>query len=226
MKKAVCLVVWIVFVFLCGCSWQLPDVNDPSYKYLYQETETVGEAAVQVTSSEAEESDTVVTVPSNPETTVPVYEENSTEGYTQEVPDEQDTTIAYEPSTEATETTTRVSLDISMPEKNGAMYTDSSSQNRFIEIVNKEKGIDKRLLVAVYSMPDTGQNYVFEFYTEKERTADQLRRVYLIDSSGSIVSVSATDSSERVGMGTIENWFSMNVLIKELIFPAISESIN
>lgn len=218
MKKTLYLCLILVMTLLCGCSWQLPDVNDPSYKYLYRETELPGDSAIQIPvadntfSQQETSSDTV---------------ENSTEmPYSEEESSASEVGSAEPPVSEiVTEGSGEIDLSIVMPQQNGSMYTDSSADNKFIIIVNEEKGINKELLVAVYSLPDTGQNYVFEFYTVSGRTVNDLRRVYLIDENGKIVSVSAVNSSERVGIGSVENWFSMNVLIKEVIFPAISESI-
>lgn len=218
MKKTLYLCLILVMTLLCGCTWQLPDVNDPSYKYLYRETELPGDSAIQIPvadntfSQQETSSDTV---------------ENSTEmPYSEEESSASEVGSAEPPVSEiVTEGSGEIDLSIVMPQQNGSMYTDSSADNKFIIIVNEDKGINKELLVAVYSLPDTGQNYVFEFYTVSGRTVNDLRRVYLIDENGKIVSVSAVNSSERVGIGSVENWFSMNVLIKEVIFPAISESI-
>ncbi len=222
MKRIAVLLLVAAMLFLCGCSWQLPDVNDPSYKYLYQESEPSGDSAVQIMGAESTTAQQQETVASELFTEEPYSGEESSvsESDTAEAASEEIT------SSESAGFSENVDLSISMPQQNGSMYTDSASDNKFIVIVHEQKKISKDLLVAVFSLPDTGQNYVFEFYNATGRTADDLRRVYLIDSNGDIVSISAVDNSEREGIGTVENWFSMNVLIKEVIFPAISESIS
>lgn len=169
-----------------------------------------------------------------PEMTVTESEEISshdiTENVTASQPTENEedkkTTLSQE-ETEFTANTslTEVDLSISMPEKNGIMVTDSSDGNEYIKIVYRERDIDPALLVAVFSVPESGQNYVIEFYDEEGRTVDDIRRVYLIDSDGDIVSVSAVLSSEKENISSVENWFSMNVLIKEIIYPAVKDEI-
>lgn len=118
-----------------------------------------------------------------------------------------------------------ITLDISMPEKNGTMMTDCDKDNKYIKIVCKKRGIDSGLLVAVFSVPESGQNYVFEYKDEDGRTADDIRRVYLIDSNGKITGVAAVSASEKENISAVENWFCMNVLIKEVIYPAIKDKI-
>ncbi len=154
------------------------------------------------------------------ENTVTVQETSFAEENTgaQEVTSTEEKTTVQQPSDE-------IELSISMPDKNGTMVTDKNSENEFIRIVNKEKGIAAELLVAVYSVPESGQNYVFEFYDENDFSSENIRRVYLIDMSGNITSVTATESSERENISPVENWFCMNVLIKEIIYPAVSEGV-
>ncbi len=132
-------------------------------------------------------------------------------------------TVRAEETTAVQQSSGEVELSISMPEKNGTMMTDKDSDNKFIRIVNKEKGIDAGLLLAVYSVPESGQNYVFEFYDAEDFSAEKIRRVYLIDSFGDITSVAAAESSEKENISPVENWFCMNVLIKEIIYPAVTE---
>ena len=76
-------------------------------------------------------------------------------------------------------------------------------------------------------MEATGVAGIFEFSASgtENRTADNIRRVYLIDSSGKITYVSAASSSEAENVSVVENWFNMNVLIKGMIFPAIEDQL-
>ena len=119
-----------------------------------------------------------------------------------------------------------VDLSIELPSANGKMEVDSSRGNKFTVIVSDERKIDAAYLVAVYSIPDSGQNYVFEFSSKTGRTADDLRRVYLIDANGKITGVAAKNASEKENVSSVENWFCMNVLIKKLIFPAVENEFN
>ncbi len=130
-------------------------------------------------------------------------------------------------SAESAETTesamTEIDLTIEMPDKNGTMVVDTSSDNKFVKEVNKSRKIGSDKLVAVYSVPESGQNYVFEFMDAKGRKVDDLRRVYLLDENCKITGVAASSSTEKEGISSVENWFCMNVLIKEMIFPAVAE---
>lgn len=121
---------------------------------------------------------------------------------------------------------TNVDLSIELPSANGKMEVDTSRGNKFTVIVSDERKIDAAYLVAVYSVPDSGQNYVFEFSSKTGRSADDLRRVYLIDANGKITGVAAKNASEKENVSSVENWFCMNVLIKKLIFPAVENEFN
>lgn len=204
-----------------GAASSIQDENISSDIYDSTEESTDGDGENEVTSEE-------------PEMTVPESEMTSSDNVTEKVTVPQSTekeedkkTTLSQKETEVTSSAslTEVDLSISMPVKNGTMLTDSSADNKFIMIVNKKRNIEPDLLAAVFSVPESGQNYVFEFYDEDGRTVDDIRRVYLIDSDGDIVSVSAVLSSEKENISSVENWFSMNVLIKEIIYPAVKDEI-
>lgn len=112
--------------------------------------------------------------------------------------------------------------------KEGELLVDSSAENRFIRIVlDQDKELKPALLTAIYTLPDKGQNYVLEWngQTDKDgkiiRSADTIRRCYLIDKEGKIDSVAATDEKERVNISRTENAVSMNTLIKKILIPAV-----
>lgn len=199
MKKVMFVFFVIIFVLMSGgCKRE----------YVYQPVTT--DAAVQESTTEEAVTQAIVQQPAVTETTVEI----STEVETTEVQ-----------STEAASESlyTEVDLSIEMPDKNGTMEVDPSSENKFIKAVNKERNIGSDRLVAVYAVPESGQNYVFEFKDAKGREADDLKKVYLLDDSCKITGVASTASGEREGISSVENWFCMNVLIKEIIFPAVSE---
>lgn len=223
MRKQVVIALFLVLLLTSGCV-ALPSSGAEPYEYNYRESsvsdaEDTSEALSESETQSETESEELSTAAENNSTTVPeVSSEKLSENQTEP---RSETQAQTNDETKQTE----VDLNISMPEKNGTMVTDTAADNKFIEIVASDKGIDKKLLVAVYAVPESGQNYVFEFYDEKSREADDIRRVYLIDENGKITGVAAADSSERVGIGSMENWFSMNVLIKEVIYPAVKDSI-
>ena len=93
----------------------------------------------------------------------------------------------------------------------------------FIRAVSEKRGLNVNVLATVYAVPESGQNYVFEFKDASSRTADDLRRVYLLSADGAIKSVAAADNAERENVSPTENWFCMNVLVKKMIFPEIQD---
>ncbi len=166
-----------------------------------------------------------------PETTAAATEPETETAATQ--PSAENSTIqtseAVQSTEKASESSTAASKDVDLsivlPSANGDMEVDTSPGNKFIAIVNNERQIDTSYLAAVYSVPDSGQNYVFEFSSSTGRTADDLRRVYLIDTNGKITGVAAKNASEKENVSSVENWFCMNVLIKKLVFPAVENEL-
>jgi len=170
--------------------------------------------------TEAEDSASVI------DDVIGVSDETTTEETTAEKTTEEAKTTQAETTTEeATDEPeiTEVDLSITLPEKNGSMYVDKDDSNKFTAAVVSARKIDASLLVAVYSLPESGQNYVFEFSSANKFTAENIRRVYLLDGKCNITGVAASKASESEKLSSTENWFCMNVLIKGVIFPAIKE---
>ncbi len=73
-----------------------------------------------------------------------------------------------------------------IPNKNGDNYLSDDPNNEFIDLVADTYNVDKKALVAIYSVPDTGTNYVLEFKASGlinktyEKSPDNLKRVYHI----------------------------------------------
>ena len=134
----------------------------------------------------------------------------------------QETTAPPEAAEQPADT---VTLPIALPAANGEMQVSTSPDNPFIRAVSESRGRDVSLLAAVYSVPASGQNYVFEFTGADARTADDLRRVYLLSDDAEIRSVAASSAAERERISLTENWFCMNVLIKGVIFPSVQEKM-
>lgn len=226
MKKVLLISVLICTVLLGACSFGFDGpVKHPEYNYEYNTT-SAEETLVPGQETTVPVQETLPSSPGEPEVTVT---QPPSAVVTETEPEAgQETT---KPSSQAENTTAasvvipEVDLSISMPEKNGTMVTDNASSNKFIQIVHKNRKISTDMLVAVFSVPESGQNYVFEYKTAESKEADNIRRVYLIDSKGNITGVAAADGSEKENVTSIENWFCMNVLIKEIIYPAIEDDI-
>lgn len=232
MKKSFLLIVFALIFVFGGC---MINVAIPELTTLTSDTEPFASDDVSLTVEEQSTLFLEATTDNIFEST-DFFETSTDEEITTEEVSSEEVSATAENSSDNEKTTrnepttqkqsiTQVDLSIEMPEQNGTMQTDSSSDNKFIAIVKNERKIKTDLLVAVFSLPDTGQNYVFEFRDEKGRSADDIRRVYLIDKKGNITSVAAADAKEKENISSIENWFCMNVLIKEVIYPAIEGSI-
>ena len=72
-----------------------------------------------------------------------------------------------------------------IPDKNGENYLSDDPNNEFIDLIADTYNVDKNALVAIYSVPDSGTNYVLQFkkgILDKtyEKSPDNLYRVYHI----------------------------------------------
>lgn len=245
MKKAFLAAVLVSVILLTACNVNIngDELSTTQMNPGEESTSSLPDESVPQTAETTEEvTEYLTTEPESitvtEDTTVSYEQEgttvNNAEGTSAEKPSENEVTTRKpdvekttrrEPESTTASPMTEVDLSISMPERNGTMETDTSPRNKYIMIVNKNRDIDTSLLAAVYSVPESGQNYVIEFYDDEGRDADDIRRVYLIDSDGKIVSVTAVSAKEKENLSSVENWFSMNVLIKEVIYPAIKDEI-
>lgn len=72
-----------------------------------------------------------------------------------------------------------------IPDANGENFLSDSANNEFIKLVSQKFGVDSKSLVAIYSVPDTGTNYVLQFKksligSTYKKSPDDLERVYHI----------------------------------------------
>lgn len=72
-----------------------------------------------------------------------------------------------------------------IPDKNGDNYLSDDPNNEFIDLIADKYNVDKAALVAIYSVPDSGTNYVLQFKESREqkeyvKSPDNLDRVYHI----------------------------------------------
>lgn len=74
-----------------------------------------------------------------------------------------------------------------LPDKNGENFLSDKANNEFIRLIANEYNLDPASLVAIYSVPDSGTNYVLEFGNtgtllkkEYEKSADNLKKIYHI----------------------------------------------
>ena len=70
-----------------------------------------------------------------------------------------------------------------IPDKNGENKLSDKSDNLYITLIAQRFNVDPASLVAIYSEPDTGTNYVLQFkksFGKYEKSVDNLQRVYHI----------------------------------------------
>lgn len=74
---------------------------------------------------------------------------------------------------------------------NGENLLSDHCDNEFIKLVSDTYAVDPDLLVAIYSVPDSGTNFVLQFNGDKKRgefvkSPDTLEKVYQIDAQRNI----------------------------------------
>lgn len=95
-----------------------------------------------------------------------------------------DGTISLDDVIEALEKASNVG-GVVIPDANGENYLSDSANNEFIKLISQKFGVDSKSLVAIYSVPDSGTNYVLQFKksligSTYKKSPDNLERVYHI----------------------------------------------
>ena len=97
-----------------------------------------------------------------------------------------DGVISVEDAVLALKTATQVEVGgVVIPDKNGENYLTDDKNNEFIKLIANTYNLDPASLVAIYSEPDTGTNYVLRFKksligNNYEKSVDNLQYVYHI----------------------------------------------
>lgn len=105
--------------------------------------------------------------------------------------------------------------------KNGENVLSDHYENEFIKSVSSRYGVDSDLLVAIYSVPDTGNNFVLQFNGKKDssgsivKSPDTLEKVYQIDKDRNVKIATGTQSG-NVGVSYAEGIFCFN-MVKTLV---------
>lgn len=100
---------------------------------------------------------------------------------------------------------------------NGDNVLSDHFENRYIKQISRDYGVDSDLLVAIYSEPDTGNNFVLEFNGKKDssgsviKSPDTLAKVYLVDKNGG-VKIATGKESGNVGVSYAEGLLSMSMI--------------
>lgn len=100
---------------------------------------------------------------------------------------------------------------------NGDNVLSDHFENRYIKQISRDYGVDSDLLVAIYSEPDTGNNFVLEFNGKKDssgsviKSPDTLAKVYLVDKNGG-VKIATGKESGNVGVSYAEGLLSISMI--------------
>lgn len=93
--------------------------------------------------------------------------------------------------------------------KTGDNMISDSPKNEFIKLIVDTKGVDSEKLVAIYAVPDLGNNFVLEFSGKKDdngnivRSPKTLKRIYHISKERNItVATGKPTGNEGVDYGT------------------------
>ncbi len=111
--------------------------------------------------------------------------------------------------------------------KTGENQLSDHHNNKYIKLVSDKYKVDKGLLVAIYSEPDTGNNFVLEFSGKKNeegnviKSPDTLVKVYSIDKKQNIC-VATGKTTGNIGVSYGEGMLCFN-MIKTIVMPQYPE---
>ena len=111
--------------------------------------------------------------------------------------------------------------------KNGDNVLSDHHNNKYIKLVSEKFNVDKELLVAIYSEPDTGNNFVLEFSGKRNedgnviKSPDTLVKVYSIDKNKKIA-VATGKTTGNIGVSYAEGTLCFN-MIKTIVMPQYPE---
>ena len=93
--------------------------------------------------------------------------------------------------------------------KTGENQISASPDNKFIKLIVEEKGVNAERLVAIYAVPDLGNNFVLEFDNKRDddgniiRSPKTLKKIYHINKERNItVATGKPTGNEGVDYGT------------------------
>lgn len=100
---------------------------------------------------------------------------------------------------------------------NGENKLSDHFENKYIKKVSGKYNIDTDLLVAIYSEPNTGNNFVLQFKDKRDaegnvvKSPDNLEKVYHIDKKGNITIATGTEKG-NVGVSYGEGMMVFNMI--------------
>lgn len=106
-------------------------------------------------------------------------------------------------------------------DKTGENLISESSDNEFIALISVKYKVDSKALVAIYAVPDKGNNFVLQFkkvsLNKYGRSPDDLEKVYQVDKERNICIATKTG----IGCSGVSSAESILVfyMVKEIIMP-------
>lgn len=100
---------------------------------------------------------------------------------------------------------------------NGENVLSDHFENKYINQIARSYGVESDLLVAIYSEPDTGNNFVLEFNGQTDsdgnivKSPDTLAKVYQIDQNGG-VKIATGKETGNVGVSYAEGLFCISMI--------------
>lgn len=111
--------------------------------------------------------------------------------------------------------------------KTGDNHISDSPDNEFIKLIVEERKIDPELLVAIYAVPDLGNNFVLEFDDKRDENGEiikspkTLKRIYHINKERNItVATGKPTGNEGVDYGTSLMTY---YLVTDVVMPEFPE---
>ncbi len=111
--------------------------------------------------------------------------------------------------------------ELDSKQKNGDNVLSDSPDNEFISLVNSKYGVSPELLVAIYSVPDSGTNFVLQFKNTRDangnvvKSPDTLEKVYNI----------GKDRSVKIATGKMMGNVGVSYAESLLCFGIVTESV-
>ncbi len=111
--------------------------------------------------------------------------------------------------------------------KTGDNHISDSPDNEFIKLIVEKRKIDPELLVAIYAVPDLGNNFVLEFDDKRDENGEiikspkTLKRIYHINKERNItVATGKPTGNEGVDYGTSLMTY---YLVTDVVMPEFPE---
>lgn len=139
-------------------------------------------------------------------------------GTTNKVEEAGDNVVTTDSETNNSETTKNQAIEYyEQLSPNGDNILSDNFENEYIKLISDKYDVDPDLLVAIYSTPDTGNNFVLQFSGKKHlngnyvKSPDELVKVYQIDKEKN-VKIATGQESGNVGVSYAEGMLCFHMV--------------